>query len=80
MTQISIGKIKLNLNFEPQISPKGKEVRLSGIAKNATITPKWLNGAYKYHWIYTFRYIGTDEFISFEFDFFDKFVGVVKNK
>jgi hypothetical protein len=61
------------------IEYNNKPVRLSGIAKNATIAPKYLNNTYKYHWIYTFRYIGTDEFISFEFDFYDKFVGVVKN-
>jgi hypothetical protein len=56
-----------------------KPVRLSGIAKNATLPPKWDNG-WKWHWIYTFRYIGTDEFISFEFNYENKFVGVVKNK
>ena len=77
MKQISIGKIKLNLDFEPQVSPKGNEIRLSGIAKNATLEPKWIDKCWKYHWIYTFRYIDSDKFISFEFDYYDKFLKVV---
>ena len=78
---LNINGFKLNLNFEPQLSKNGKEIRLSGIAKNGKIAEKWVkeNGVNKSknHWIYTFRYIGTDKFVSFEFDYHDKFVGIV---
>ena len=68
----------LYLNFEPQLSTLGEPIRLSGIAKNAKVPEKYVNKKYRNHWIYTFRYIGTDKFISFEFDYLDNFVGVVK--
>jgi len=75
---INIKGFKLNLNFESQISKNGKEIRLSGIAKNCQVPAKWIDKTFKNHWIYTFRYIGTTEFISFEFDYYDNFVGIVK--
>ena len=72
---IKIKDFKLNLNFEPQISPSGRPIRLSGIAKNATLPEKYINKAYKNHWIYTFRYLDEqDGFVSFEFDYLDKFL------
>lgn len=75
---IKIKDFKLNLNFEPQLSKNGKEIRLSGIAKNCQLPEKWLDKGYKNHWIYTFRYIGTETFVSFEFDYYGKFVGIIK--
>lgn len=86
---LNIKGIKLNLNFEPQLSPQGRPIRFSGISKNAKLPEKWVlatqtNGILKNeirnHWIYTFRFIDDlDGFISFEFDYYDKFVGVVKH-
>jgi hypothetical protein len=66
----------LKLNFEPQIYNKDKRnIRLSGIAKNAKLSEKWVNGKYKNNWIYTFRYLDEqDGFVSFEFDYNDKFL------
>lgn len=75
---LNIKGFKLNLNFEPQLTPQGKEVRLSGISKNLKLPEKWVNKELKHHWIYTFRYIGTDKFISFEFDYNGNFFNVIK--
>ena len=75
---LNIKGFKLNLNFEPQLTPQGHEVRLSGISKNLKLPDKWVNKELKNHWIFTFRYIGTDNFISFEFDYNDNFFNVIK--
>lgn len=79
---LNIKGIKLNLNFDEQLSPQGRPIRLSGIAKNIKIPEKWVKennkNILKNHWIYTFRYIGTDNFISFEFDYYGDFLNVVK--
>jgi hypothetical protein len=76
---LNIKGIKLNLNFEEQLSPQGRPIRLSGISKNLKMPEKYVDKSYKNHWIYTFRYLGTDSFISFEFDYYGKFVGVKKS-
>ena len=78
MDKININGFKLNLNLEPQLSKNVKEIRLSGIAKNCQMPEKWIDKSYKNHWIYTFRYIGTGKFVSFEFDYLGFFVGIVK--
>jgi len=75
---INIKGFKIKINFDPQISKNGKEIRLSGIAKNCQVPQKYVDKTFKNHWIYTFRYIGTTDFISFEFDYYDKFIGIVK--
>ena len=75
MNAISLNKIKLNLNFETQTSPSGRPIRLSAISKNLQVPQKYINGSYKYHWIYTFRYLDKEDgFVSFEFDYNDKFL------
>lgn len=74
MIQIS-KNIKLDLTFEEQTSPNGRPIRLSGIAKNLQVAEKWVNKTFKNHWIYTFKYLDAyDEFVSFEFDYNNKFV------
>ena len=75
MNTISLNKIKLNLNFETQTSPSGRPIRLSGISKNLQVPEKWINNTIKHHWIYTFRYLDKEDgFVSFEFDYNDKFL------
>jgi hypothetical protein len=76
MNTIKISQnIKLNLNFEEQTSPNGRPLRLSGIAKNLQVPARWIDKTFKNHWIYTFRYLDVDsEFVSFEFDYYNKFV------
>ena len=69
----------LNLNFETQISPSNRPMRLSGTSKNLQLPEKWIDKIFKNHWIHHFIFL--DEkggFISFEFDYYDKFVGIVK--
>lgn len=79
MDTININGFKLSLNFDVQLSKNGKEIRLSGIAKNCKVPEKYIDKSYKSHWIYTFRYIGTDNFVSFEFDYYGKLVGAIKS-
>lgn len=75
MNAIFLNKIKLNLNFETQTSPSGRPIRLSAISKNLQVPQKYINGSYKHHWIYTFRYLDKEDgFVSFEFDYLDNFL------
>ena len=72
---VTLHKINLNLNFETQISPSGRPIRLSAISKNLQVPEKWINNTIKWHWIYTFRYLDKEDgFVSFEFDYNDKFL------
>lgn len=66
----------LFLNFENQVYEKEKRpIRLSAISKNLQVPAKWIDKVLKYHWIYTFRYLDKqDGFVSFEFDYNDKFL------
>jgi len=80
METINIKKTVLNLNFEHQLSPNGRPIRYSGIRRNGQKAQQWIDGMYKSCWIYSFRFM--DEvggFIDFEFDCYDRFVGVVKH-
>lgn len=78
MTTIKISKnVSLDLTLNEQTSTTGRPIRLSGIAKNLQLAEKWVNKSFKNHWIYTFKYLDAyDEFVSFEFDYNDKFVGI----
>ena len=75
MEYLLINKTKIYLDpINEQISPLGRPFRLSGIAKDATKEPKFLQGMWMWCWIYTFRY--TDEqdgFFSFYFEYNNKF-------
>lgn len=64
---IKIGTYKLNLNFEPQLSPNGRLLRLSGISLVTTKPAIWINKVLTHGTIYSFRYLDKDEFIGFEF-------------
>jgi hypothetical protein len=84
METINIKGFKLNLNFEPQPSKNGRLMTWCGIARNGQVAQKWIEenkkNVLKSHWIYTFKYLDNGEFINFEFDYYDKFVGIVPNK
>lgn len=75
---LNIKGLILNLNFEIQTSPQGRPIRLSGVAKNTKVSQKYIDKMYRSHWIYTFRFLDKDDFISFEFDYYNKFIGIVK--
>ena len=70
---IKNNKISLNPN-EIQISPLGREFRLSGISSDYSKPQKWINGNAKHCTTYTFIYLDTQELFSFYFDEYDKFV------
>lgn len=80
-TEIKINKdFKLKLNFETQISPLGRPMRLSGTSKNLQKQSQWINRVEHWHWQHHFKFL--DEkggFISFEFDYFDNYVCTIKN-
>lgn len=79
MEHITVKGNKLYLNFETQMGPEGRPLRLSGIAKNLQVPEKWIDKTFKNHWVYTFIYLDKKGgFIDFEFDYFDKYVGFEK--
>jgi len=73
--------IKIGKNFElelnpiiTQVSPKGRELRLSGTRR--TSDDKWINGAFRFCTAYDFIYLDTNKIISFEFDEMLKFIKI----
>ena len=70
---IKIKTAKVYLDNRVQISPLGREYRLSAIKTNLQIAPKYIDREYKNHWYYIFKY-DNDEFFAFEFDYYDKFL------
>ena len=75
MSKIFVKNRELSLNpNEIQISPLGREFRLSGIAIDYSKQPKYINGNARHCTTYTFIYLDTKELFSFHFDEYDKFV------
>ncbi len=77
MEKINVNGFYLNLNLETQPSKNGKLIRLSAIGKITTKPQKYIDKMYRSHWYYEFRYVGTETFVKFEFDYFNKFVGII---
>lgn len=78
MTKIFVKNRELSLNpNEIQISPLGREFRLSGIAIDYSKPPKYINGNARHCTTYTFIYLDTKELFSFYFDEYDKFVNKI---
>lgn len=89
MIQIS-KNVSLKLDFEPQQTPNGNWIRLSGIRKNESkpsifldkdnkvVNKYYKDKTEKSHWIYSFINIETDKIIEFEFDYYDNFLRIVK--
>lgn len=79
MNQININGFILQLHFEPQKTPRGRLMRLSGIAKDLNYAEKWVDGILKNYWVYTFRFLDApSEFITFEFDYLGNYVCTIK--
>lgn len=75
MNHIAIKNNKISLKpNEVQISPLGREFRLSGISIDYSKPPKWINGNTRHCTAYTFIYLDRQELFSFYFDEYDKFV------
>ena len=70
---IKIKTAKVYLDNRTQISPLGREYRLSAIKTNLQVAQKYIDKEYKHHWYYIFKY-DNDEFFCFEFDYYDKFL------
>lgn len=78
MSKIFVKNKELSLNpNEIQISPLGREFRLSGISIDYSKSPKWINGNARHCTTYTFIYLDTKELFSFYFDEYDKFVNKI---
>jgi hypothetical protein len=75
---ISVQGFKINLNFEPQISKNGRPFRLSGISLVTTKPAIWIDNNLRHGTIYSFRYVGTDEFFGFEFAPDGKFLNKIQ--
>ena len=73
---IKNNKISLNPN-EIQISPLGREFRLSGISIDYSKSPKYINNNARHCTTYTFIYLDTQELFSFSFDEYDKFLNKI---
>ncbi len=75
MSKIFVKSRELSLNpNEVQISPLGREFRLSGIKIDYSKPPKYINNNARHCTTYTFIYLDTQELFSFYFDEYDKFV------
>ena len=75
MSKIFVKNIEISLNpNEIQISPLGREFRLSGIKIDYSKPPKWINNNARHCTTYTFIYLDTQELFSFYFDEYDKFL------
>ena len=74
MNYIKIKTAKVYLDNRTQISPHGREFRMSAIRMNNQIPKKYIDDVgYKNHWYYIFKY-DNDEFFCFEFDYYDNFL------
>ena len=71
---IKIKETKIYLDDRIQTSPLGREFRLSSIQKDLQVPSKWLGGVECWCWIYRFRYLDTDGFFGFYFDYNNKFL------
>ena len=71
--------IEIFTDFRTQRGTIGKPFRCAGPRKNLQIPPIWIGKVEKFHWIYTFLYIGTDTFFTVEVDYDNNFVKFVKN-
>lgn len=71
---IKIKETKIYLDDRIQTSPLGRDFRLSRIQKDLQVPSKWLGGVECWCWIYCFRYLDTDGFFAFYFDYNNKFL------
>ena len=78
MSKIFVKSREISLNpNEIQISPLGREFRLSGISIDYSKPPKWINNSARHCTTYTFIYLDTQELFSFYFDEYDKFLNKI---
>ena len=71
---ITVQSQRINLNFDEQTGSTGKPFRLSGISLVLNKPSVWIDKQLFHGTIYVFRYIGTNDFFSVEFDPHDVYV------
>ena len=78
MSKIFVKSRELSLDpNEIQISPLGRDFRLSGISIDYSKPPKWINNNARHCTTYTFIFLDTKELFSFYFDEYDKFLNKI---
>ena len=78
MSKIFVKNREISLNpNEIQISPLGREFRLSGISIDYSKPPKYINNNARHCTTYTFIYLDTQELFSFYFNEYDKFLNKI---
>ena len=78
MSKIFVRNREISLNpNEIQISPLGREFRLSGISIDYSKSPKYINNDARQCTTYTFIYLDTQELFSFYFDEYDEFLNKI---
>ena len=78
MSKIFVKSREISLNpSEIQISPLGRDFRLSGIKIDYSKPPKYINNNARHCTTYTFIYLDTQELFSFYFDEYDKFLNKI---
>ena len=70
----------MNLNtLYIQEGKLGRAFRQSSVRRNTKVQQKWLDGMYRSHWIYRFKYIDDGSYFEIEVDYRDKIINVNKN-
>ena len=70
---IQIKEKKIYLDDRVQVSPLGREFRISKIEKDLKKPSKWIDRVESWCWIYTFIYLDDKTFFRFYFEYGDKF-------
>lgn len=74
MESILVKNNKIYLDtINPQISPLGREFRLSGISIDVSKQPKYIDKMYKHCTSYIFIYTDNQELFGFYFDEYNNF-------
>ena len=73
MNYIKIKEKKIYLDNRIQISPLGREFRMSRIEKDLKKPSKWLGGTECWCYIYTFIYLDTNQLFGFYYEYNNQF-------
>ena len=79
MDKILIGSNSINITLGTQVSPLGKEFRISGTAKNLDLPSKFINGVECWHWIHSFKYLEDEKYFNIEIGYNNEFIKKYKS-
>jgi hypothetical protein len=77
MTEIKLKNQTIKINFDTQLTPKGRPFRLSGLEK-ITDQFKIVEKVQRWNWIYTFKMLDDNSFFGVKIGFNNEFIQVVK--